>query len=249
MKAIIIEDEKLAADNLQALIESVDKSIEIIARIESVRSTVKWLSTNTCDLIFMDIQLSDGNSFTIFEQVDVKTPIIFTTAYDQCAIKAFKQNSIDYLLKPINKDELALSINKFKDLNQSQPALDIKALIESIKQPIQYHERFLVSAGMKLKTMKSVDVAYFYVKENAVFLCSKDNKHYDLDFTLDKLEKILDPNIFFRINRQYIVNIDAIENMITVSKSRLQLNVNPKANEDVIVSVNNVHDFRIWLNR
>jgi len=249
MKAIIIEDEKLAADNLQALIESVDKGIEIIARIESIRSTVKWLSTNTCDLIFMDIQLSDGNSFTIFEQVDVKTPIIFTTAYDQYAIKAFKQNSIDYLLKPINKDELALSINKFKDLNQSQPALDIKALIESIKQPIQYHERFLVSAGMKLKTMKSVDVAYFYVKENAVFLCSKDNKHYDLDFTLDKLEKILDPNIFFRINRQYIVNIDAIENMITVSKSRLQLNVNPKANEDVIVSVNNVHDFRIWLNR
>jgi two-component system, LytTR family, response regulator LytT len=249
MRAIIIEDEKLAADNLQALIHSIDKDIEIIARIESVRNAVKWLSVNTCDLIFLDIQLSDGNSFTIFEQIEVKTPIIFTTAYDQYAIKAFKQNSIDYLLKPINKDELEISIEKFKELRNSSHLPDLKLLIESIKKPVQYQERFLVSAGMKLKTIKAKDVAYFYVKESGVFLCSRENKHYDIDFTLDKLEKILDPDIFFRINRQYIVHIDAIENMVTVSKSRLQLNLNPKATDDIIVSVNNVHDFRMWLNR
>jgi len=249
MRAIIIEDEKLAADNLQALIHSIDKDIEIIARIESVRNAVKWLSVNTCDLIFLDIQLSDGNSFTIFEQIEVKTPIIFTTAYDQYAIKAFKQNSIDYLLKPINKDELEISIEKFKEIRNSSHLPDLKLLIESIKKPVQYQERFLVSAGMKLKTIKAKDVAYFYVKESGVFLCSRENKHYDIDFTLDKLEKILDPDIFFRINRQYIVHIDAIENMVTVSKSRLQLNLNPKATDDIIVSVNNVHDFRMWLNR
>jgi DNA-binding LytR/AlgR family response regulator len=249
MKAIIIEDEKLAAENLEALIQKVDNNIEIIARIESVRNAVKWLSSNTCDLIFLDIQLSDGNSFSIFEQIEVKTPVIFTTAYDQYAIKAFKQNSIDYLLKPINKEELLKSISKYKELSVSGAQPDLKLLLESLKQPTTYQERFLVSAGMKLRTIKSKEVAYFYVKENAVFLCSKENKHYDIDFTLDKLEKILDPNIFFRINRQFIVNIDSIENMVTVSKSRLQLNLNPKADEDVVVSVNNVHNFRIWLNR
>jgi DNA-binding LytR/AlgR family response regulator len=249
MKTIIIEDEKLAADNLQALIISIDKDIEIVARIESVRSAVKWLMANICDLIFMDIQLSDGNSFSIFDQVEVKTPVIFTTAYDQFAIKAFKHNSIDYLLKPINKEELYKSIEKYKAYNNLQQLPDLKSLFESIKNPVQYQERFLVSAGMKLRTIKANDVAYLYVKGSGVFLCSKDDKHYDIDFTLDKLEKILDPNIFFRINRQYIVNIDAIENMVTVSKSRLQLNLNPRATEEVIVSVNNVHDFKVWLNR
>lgn len=249
IKVIIIEDEKLAADNLQALLLSIDMDIEIIARIESVRNAVKWLSTNSCDLIFLDIQLSDGNSFTIFEQVEVKTPIIFTTAYDQYAIKAFKHNSIDYLLKPINKQDLINSLIKFKEITLQNHIPDLKALLDSIKTPLQYQERFLVSAGMKLKIIKTNEIAYFYVRETGVYLCTKSDKHYCLDYTLDKLEKILDPDVFFRINRQFIVNIDAIENMVTVSKSRLQLNLNPKATDEVIVSVNNVHDFRIWLNR
>ena len=248
MKVLIVEDEQLASLNLEKLLLSIDSSVEIVAKLDSVRSSVKWLKANSCDLILLDIQLSDGNSFTIFEQVEVTTPVIFTTAFDQYAIKAFKHNSVDYLLKPINKDELEASLNKFKDIHLKQSTTNLHDLLNSLRNPIQYQERFLVSAGMKLRTIKTAEVAYFYVNEGSVFLTTFESKNYDIDFTLDKLQEILDPKKFFRVNRQYIINIEAIESMVTVTKSRLQLHLKPKPAEDVIVSVNNVHDFRIWLN-
>lgn len=249
MEVLIVEDEKLAAENLVSMLESIDPSIKVLNCLESVRKTVEWLKSNSCDLIFMDIQLSDGNSFSIFEQVKVKIPVIFTTAYDQYAIKAFKHNSVDYLLKPINKEELAAGISKYREIHAKNSYPDLQLLIESIKKPQQYKERFMVGSGSKFKTVKSSEIAYIYVQSECVFICTHANKHYDIDFTLDKLEELLDPKQFFRINRQYIVNIEAIGNMVTVTKSRLQLDLTPKPPTEVIVSVNNVHDFRCWLNK
>jgi len=246
---IIIEDEELAADNLEKIIHSIDENIRVIAKLESVRSAVKWLSQSVCDLIFMDIQLSDGNSFSIFEQVEVKTPVIFTTAYDQFAIKAFKHISIDYLLKPINSEELRLSIQKYKDYYQNAQLPDFKKLLESLKPNKEYKERFLVNAGQKVHSVKASEIAYFYAQEKGVFFCTFANKHFDVDYTLEQLENSLDPKIFFRINRQFIVNFEAIENMHTVSKSRLLLELKPKYEIEVIVSFGNMHQFKIWLNR
>ena len=249
MDIIIIEDEELAADNLEKIIHSIDENIRVIAKLESVRSAVKWLSQSVCDLIFMDIQLSDGNSFSIFEQVEVKTPVIFTTAYDQFAIKAFKHISIDYLLKPINSEELRLSIQKYKDYYQNAQLPDFKKLLESLKPNKEYKERFLVNAGQKVHSVKASEIAYFYAQEKGVFFCTFANKHFDVDYTLEQLENSLDPKIFFRINRQFIVNFEAIENMHTVSKSRLLLELKPKSEIEVIVSFGNMHQFKIWLNR
>jgi DNA-binding LytR/AlgR family response regulator len=249
MRTVIIEDEKLAADNLELMLHSLDPGIRVLTKIETVRSAVIWLSSNSCDLIFLDIQLSDGNSFAIFEQLDIKTPIIFITAYDQYAIRAFKHNSIDYLLKPVNKEDLAQSLQKYHEYYQSHHLPDFKALLETIRNPVEYQERFLVNAGQKLRSIKSSEIAYFYVQAKGLFLCTKEDKHYDLNYTLEKLQEILDPKMFFRVNRQFIVNIEVIENMITVSKSRLKLEIKPKPTDEVIVSVNNVHDFKEWLNR
>jgi DNA-binding LytR/AlgR family response regulator len=249
MNIIIVEDETLAADNLELLLHAVDKNICVLAKIQSVRSAVRWLSANHCDLIFLDIQLSDGNAFDIFAQTEVKTPVIFTTAYDQYAIRAFKHNSIDYLLKPINQDKLVQSLRKFHQLNESRSLPDFKQLIDSLRNPVQYQERFLVNAGQKLRTVKTMEIAYIHVNGKGVFICTKENKSYDINYTLEKLEETLDPKIFFRINRQFMVNIDCIENMHIVSKSRLKLDLKPKPDEEVIVSVNNVAGFKLWLNR
>jgi DNA-binding LytR/AlgR family response regulator len=153
------------------------------------------------------------------------------------------------LLKPINQKELEQGIIKFKELHKPNDFPDLKSVFEKLNKPVSYQERFLVNAGQKLKTVKVADIAFFYVQEKGVFLTTTENKSYDLDFTLDKLEEILNPDMFFRINRQYIVHIDAIEQMHIVSKSRLKLDLKPKHTDEVIVSVNNVHDFRLWLNK
>lgn len=226
MDIIIIEDEKIAADSLEKILKSIDSDINVLAKIESVRNAVKWLLNNTCDLIFLDIQLSDGISFSIFEQVEVRIPIIFTTAYDQYAIKAFKLNSIDYLLKPIEVNELGESILKFKNLSEIKN-INFKALIESLQKRVQYQTRFMIYAGNKIRSIKVQDIAYFYVREGSVFLCANDGKQYDIDYTLDKLQQILEPDFFFRISRQFIVNIEAIDQMFPMSKSRLKLDLKP----------------------
>lgn len=250
IKIIIIEDERIAADHLEKMLLSIDSTFQILKKIESIREAVNWLQNNQVDLIFLDIQLSDGISFSIFDQLDVKTPVIFTTAYDQYAIKAFKTNSIDYLLKPIDKHELEQSLKKFKELLYNpKNDINIREIIQQLKSPVEYQTRFLIYAGQKIKTIKTSDIAYFYVSEKGVFVCTKDDKHYAIDYTLEKLEELLDPISFFRINRQFIIHIDSIENMFPYSKSRIKIELRPSTDMDVIVSFSNAHSFKNWLNR
>jgi two-component system, LytTR family, response regulator LytT len=251
MRVLIIEDEKLAADNLEKLILSLDENIKVVAKIGLVRESVKWLLENSADLIFLDIQLSDGLSFDIFNSVKVSTPIIFTTAYDQYAIKAFKLNSVDYLLKPINKKDLSESLQKYHDRFKSshQPEINFTDLINSIKHKQEYKARFAVYAGQKIKSIPVTNIAYFFITEKCVFLTTLDNVQYALTFTIDKLEEIVDPKQFFRLNRKILANIDSIKSIYSLSKTRITIELSPKFPEEVVVSLSRAADFRSWLDK
>lgn len=251
MKVVIIEDEKIAADHLEGLIREIDPGITILGRIESIKKAVDWFRNNSTDLIFLDIHLSDGTSFKIFEQIEIKTPVIFTTAYDQYAIKAFNLNSIDYLLKPIEKEHLKHSIDKYKELylSKQQSDIDFNALLIALGKKQDLQERFLIQSGRRIKTVKIGEIAYFYSTGKDTFLCTWDNKNYSLDYSLEKLETIVDPDKFFQINRKFIVHLDSIKNMFVLSKSRLKLEIEPKPDEDTLVSFNKSAEFRKWLNK
>lgn len=250
MKVLIIEDESLAADKLEHMLLEVDPSIKVLAKTGSIKESVKWLMNHSADLIFLDIQLSDGISFSIFEQVVVNTPVIFTTAYDQYAIKAFQLNSIAYLLKPIRKSDLAESLRKFQTL-KSAFTIDFDALVTAIqgREP-DYKKRFLIQIGEKIKKIEISEIAYFYVLEKGIYLKTFQGNSYPVEFTLDRLETMLSPEKFFRINRKYMVNMDSIANMIAYSRGRIKLELKPKADEefDAIVSVDRSADFKKWLN-
>ncbi|MCB2196206.1 MAG: LytTR family DNA-binding domain-containing protein [Bacteroidetes bacterium] len=251
MKAVIIEDEKFAAQRLEKMIQELDKDIQVIAKLGSVEDSVKWFSNNSCDLIFLDIQLSDGISFSIFDQLTIKTPIIFTTAYDQYAIKAFDLNSISYLLKPIRKDELEDSLEKFNSLKAAL-SIDFESLLAGIQgKSIDYKKRFLIQVGDKLKKIETADIAYFYAMEKSVYIKTFKNASYDIDFTLDALDDILDPDQFFRINRKYMVNMQAISEMIAYSRGRVKLNLNPPVDDELetIVSIERSPKFKSWMNQ
>ncbi len=250
MNILIVEDEKIAANNLEKMLQQIDTSINVQSKIDSIEESVKWLSNNTADLIFLDIHLADGLCFKIFEQIKIKTPIIFTTAYDQYAIRAFKVNSIDYLLKPIEIQQLEESLEKFKELHQVQnaKAIDFDALINFYNKKINYQERFIVRYAQKIKSVKTDDIAYFYIDAENVFLCTKGNNNYPIDYSLDKLENIINPKDFFRVNRQFIINISSIENMYSLSKSRIKIELKPKSDMEIIVSYSRMSDFRKWLN-
>ncbi|MCK5169634.1 MAG: response regulator transcription factor [Bacteroidales bacterium] len=251
MTVLIIEDEKIAANNLEKLLKQISPDIQILDKLETIRNSVNWLSNYKADLIFLDIHLADGLSFKIFEQIEIKTPVIFTTAYDQYAIKAFKVNSIDYLLKPIDIDDLIQSINKYKDLTETKSSgtIDFKKLIEAIDKKGEYKKRFTISVGRKIKVINANDIAYFYVLEKSIFVHTYDNKSTAIDYSLDKLESLLDPEIFFRINRKYLININSIRNIYTLSKSRIKIELNPPANEDLIISFKRSGMFKKWLNQ
>lgn len=250
MNVLIIEDEKIAADNLEKTLKSIDGDINVLDKLESIRDSVNWLGKNTAELIFLDIHLSDGLSFKIFEQIEINTPIIFTTAYDQYAIKAFKLNSVDYLLKPIDKEELLKSLEKYKllHLKKDLSPFDYQALINALSDKKEYQKRFMVYAGSKLKSIKAEEIAYFYSMEKGTYLCTFDNVSYSLSFSLDRVEEMVDPEKFFRINRRFHVHIDAIENIYTLSKSRIKVELKPKIDEETLVSFNKTHEFRNWLN-
>jgi DNA-binding LytR/AlgR family response regulator len=251
MKAVIIEDEKLAAERLEDLIKGIKPSWEIVAKLASVEQSVEWLRNNKADLIFLDIQLEDGISFAIFDKVKVETPIIFTTAYDQYAIKAFKLNSIDYLLKPIKKSDLAESLQKYS--NFTTPGLkDFKDILASIqKKGISYKKRFLIQYGQKIKKVDADEIAYFYAMEKNVFLTTFRKNTYPIDYTLDKLVQIIDPEKYFRINRKLIVNINSIKNMIPYSRSRIKLVLEPAEAKEIeaLVSIDRSTDFKKWLDK
>ncbi len=251
MTILIIEDEEPAYKRLQKMLKELEPGHTLLDQIVSVSSALKWFKENEePDLIISDIQLSDGISFGIFKQVDIKCPVIFTTAYDQYAIEAFKVNSIDYLLKPVKKEELEKAITKFKALTPASatPAIDINKLLQSL-QPAgtDYKKRFVVRYGEHIKTIDIEEVVYFYTEDKATFMCTKDARRFVVDFNLDTLDSILDPKIFFRINRQYIISIHSIAEMFAYSKSRVLIKLNPAAKHETIVSTERSSDFKLWL--
>lgn len=251
MKAIIIEDEKLAAERLEGLLKDIDPSIHVTAKLTSINDSVKWLSANKPELIFLDIQLSDGLSFSIFDQVTVTAPIIFTTAYDQYAIRAFKLNSVDYLLKPIKKKELSESLAKMSQL-KSAALTDFEEILRSFGgRGKEYKKRFLIQYGQKIKKVETKDIAYFYAMDKNVFIATFDKNTYFADLSLDKLQELLDPDKYFRINRKLLINCDAIRNMVPYSRSRIKIDLEPPApkNIDALVSVERSQTFKEWMDK
>jgi two-component system LytT family response regulator len=251
MTILIIEDEEPAFRRLQKMLKELEPDHTLFDQIVSVSTAVKWFNQNEMpDLIISDIQLSDGISFEIFKQVDIKCPVIFTTAYDQYAIEAFKVNSIDYLLKPVKKEELSTAVTKFRTLMPVgiSPAIDINKLLQSL-QPAgtDYKKRFVVRYGEHIKTIDIEEVVYFYTEDKASFLCTKDARRFVVDFNLDTLDSILDPKIFFRINRQYIIGIHSIAEMFAYSKSRVLIKLNPPSKHETVVSTERSADFKHWL--
>ncbi len=249
MKTIIIEDEHLAARRLENLIREIDPGVEIMAKLESVKESVEWFKNNEHpDLIFLDIHLEDGLSFSIFDQVKVNSPIIFTTAFDEYAIKAFKLKSIDYLLKPIIADDLKKAVNKFRDWGEKKQVIDVKELYRLVQGKTQnYRERFSVVVGQKLKSIEVKDIAYFFSNSGITFVAMLSKSQYSLDLSLDNLLEELDPKLFFRVNRQYVVGLSSIVNIHIFPKSRLKLELNPPVPDGVFVSLDKVVDFKKWV--
>lgn len=248
MRTIIIEDEDFAARRLESMILDCDSSIQIVAKLQSVEESVAWLKANQQpDLIFLDIQLDDDLSFAIFEQVEVKSNIIFTTAFDEYAIKAFKHKSIDYLLKPISKEELAGALNKYKEWTASAGLPNYNDLMSLIQgNTNKYRERFSVMVGEKMKSVEVSEIAYFFSTSGITFFVTKSNNQYTLDNSLDTIIKELDLKHFFRVNRQYLVARGGINQVYVFPKSRLKLDLQPKASEEVYVSIDKVPAFKKW---
>lgn len=255
MKVLIIEDEALASKRLKQLIQEINNSIKILDVLESIESTLKWFKGSiTPDLIFMDIQLSDGLCFEIFNRIKIDIPIIFTTAFDEYAIQAFKVNSIDYLLKPINKKDLEQALTKFEALKEQYSnylkGFEIQQLLQkmSLNQKV-YRSRFLVKAGQTFVKINSEIIAYFFVDNKLTYGNLFNNKKYLLDYTLDDLENELDPQMFIRINRQFILNINSIESVHIFFGGSLKLHLIPKCEEEVIISRRRVAAFKEWMNK
>jgi len=248
MNCLIVEDEKVAAERLVGLIKKYDPSIDISEIVQSVKNAVLWLNTHQApELIFMDIQLADGLSFEIYEQTIVKTPVIFTTAYDEYALKAFKVNSIDYLLKPIDQHELNNAIDKFKASNKHKeiPAQVFDNILNSLTK--NYKNKFVLKVGEHIKVFTLEDVQCFYSMEKYTFLQNNSGRDYAINYTLDQLEDLLDPAQCFRINRKFIVSFSAISDIISYSTSRLKVKLNSNESDDLIVSREKVQDFKKWL--
>ena len=250
MNVIIIEDEKPSARRLQRMLKLLD--IESQTMLHSVEESIAWFQNNEHpDLIFLDIQLSDGLSFEIFEAIEIKSAVIFTTAYDEYALQAFKLNSIDYLLKPIDEDELAEAVNKYKERLPEQKAvtLDFNDIKKLLINPIdrEYKKRFSIKVGQHLKLICIEDIECFYSENKGTYLHTSEGRNYLLDTTLDNLENELEPHTFFRINRKFFVNINAIKDMLSYTNSRLQIKLNSYKDQDVIVARERVKDFKMWL--
>lgn len=248
IRILIIEDEETAAKRLHKMIKEALPESEVVASLSSITAAVEWFRANEQpELALFDIHLADGSSFEIFKQVKVECPVIFTTAYDQYALEAFKVNSIDYLLKPIKKDELGRAVDKFTKLHFKNPApVDIKKLLASIQQT-EYKERFIIRYGEHMKTVQVADIAYIYSENRISFAMLKEGKRYALDFNMDQLEEMLNPKHFFRINRQFIISYGAIAEMLTYSKSRVLVKLNPPTKEETIVSTERSASFKAWL--
>lgn len=259
MKILIVEDEELAAEKLQLMVAAVSAEAQVTGCTQSIESTVTWLKQNPQpDVILMDIELSDGQSFEIFNRVDISCPVIFTTSYDEFAIKAFRVNSIDYLLKPVLKDDLKRAFEKYGRLktsprdNTAHQPVNIGNLLAELKvqiQPKEYRRRFLVKQGQRYLPVETETIAYFFVHERIVFFKTFDNKRYIVDYNMEELQDMLEPATFFRVNRSFIVAVGAIHQLHDYVNSRLLLSLNPPIEEPVIVSREKVAEFKTWVGK
>lgn len=250
MNIIIIEDEKPSARRLQRMLSALNMETDVM--LHSVEESIDWFKNNKHpELIFLDIQLSDGLSFEIFEAIDIKSSVIFTTAYDEYALQAFKLNSIDYLLKPIDEDDLKKAVEKFNERmpKQQSVTLDFNDIKKLLVNPIEreYKKRFSVKVGQHLKLINSDDIECFYSENKGTYVFTNEGRNYLLDSTLEQIEAELEPKNFFRVSRKFFVNINAIKDMISYTNSRLQVKLNTFNEQDIIVARERVKDFKDWL--
>jgi DNA-binding LytR/AlgR family response regulator len=259
MKILIVEDEELAVKKIKKTLADVESTADVVGVTDSILATTTWLESNAApDLILMDIELSDGQSFEIFSRVPIKSPVIFTTSYDEYALKAFKVNSIDYLLKPIQKEDLEAALTKFKQMKKmyaegkENNGLNMDALVKELRQKLQpkeYRKRFLVKHGQKLVSIEVDEIAYFFSDGRLNFFKTYDNRKFVVDYTMDELEEMLDPERYFRISRSFYVSVNSIDQIHDYFGNRLLLNLKPAVDKESIVSREKVTDFKKWMGK
>ncbi|HMO61471.1 MAG TPA: LytTR family DNA-binding domain-containing protein [Ferruginibacter sp.] len=251
MKILIVEDEDLAVKKLQKTLAAANPSAEVTGITDSIKSTVEWLQDNPVpDLILMDIELADGQSFEIFNLTEVKAPVIFTTSYDEFALKAFKVNSVDYLLKPIQKEELEAALGKFMKLKAQ--GINFDTLVKQLQQKLQpkeYRKRFLVKHGQKLVSVEVDEIAYYFSDGRLNFFKTFDNRKFVVDYTMDELEDMLDPDKYYRISRSFYVSINSIDKIDDYFGNRLILSLKPAVDKEALVSREKVTEFKKWMGK
>ena len=250
MQILILEDEEQALSRLKKLLQRLYQMHLICGTAASVEETINWFEHNPMpDLIFMDIQLADGNSFQLFNKVKITCPVIFTTAYESYALQAFKVNSVDYLLKPIDETDVKRAIDKLKMLQSSRSfVVDYAEILKTIQPPSKkYSDRFIIKIGDTIKSLIIADIAYFYTENKSNFVCTNEGKRFPIDFNLDQIEQMLNPKNFFRINRQFIIGHHAIEEMKAHTRSRIIVKLCPPSKLDTVVAIDRAQDFRNWL--
>ncbi|MGN6401594.1 MAG: LytR/AlgR family response regulator transcription factor [Flavisolibacter sp.] len=259
MKILIVEDEDLAVKKLKKTLQSVDETANVVGEADSIKSTVNWLQNNPApDLILMDIELADGQSFEIFNHVQVKSPVIFITSYDEYALKAFKVNSVDYLLKPVQKEDLQTALEKYRQIKKmytTEPATQqvlIEDLVKELQQKLQnkeFRKRFLVKHGQKLVSVEVDDIAYFFSDGRLNFFKTFDNKKFVVDYTMDELNEMLDPEKYFRISRSFFISVNSVAQIHDYFGNRLMLQLKPETDKEAIVSREKVTEFKNWLGK
>jgi two-component system response regulator LytT len=251
MNLLIVEDERLSGERLRHLVQTIDSEILVLGILQSVETALEWFKDNSPpDIILLDIQLSDGTAFDLLKSIETFPSIIFTTAYDEYALRAFKYNSIEYLLKPINKDELTKALDKFKSLHRLPvQQKNISDNLELVRKTItgEFKRRFLIKIGEQFQNIDVNNISYIFHQNGSCYVITNDNKKYLLDHSLDQLEEILNPIDFFRINRQFLIKAEAIEEIHTYLNSRLLLKLTPKTTMEVIVSRERVNQFKFWM--
>lgn len=251
MNVLIIEDEQPAAQRLEKLIKSIVPEAYVLGKLDTIKASVEWLNNHEQpDIVFMDVQLADGISFSIFESCDIKAPIIFTTAYDEYALKAFKVNSVDYLLKPVDKDELSNALNKIKTLTGKANDELISNLDAAIRMLTKkYKTRFVVKVGEHIKTIEVSEIYFFFSQDKTTFCVTREGRNVILDNSLEELETMLNPENFYRINRKYLISSESIKDIISHTNSRLKLVLKSSHDNDIIVARERVQEFKGWLDR
>jgi two-component system LytT family response regulator len=254
MNVVIVEDEHLTAERISTLLRQIDPGIEILSIIDSVKQSVDWFKSNQKpDLVFMDIQLADGLSFDVFDKVKIEVPVIFITAFQEYAIKAFKVNSVDYLLKPVSEEDLRTALDKYKRYYNKELSIPSIGgdLLQNIRDMISkpYKSRFMVRVGDHIKTVDVANILYFYSLQKGTYIHSSDKHNYVVDFTLGGLEELLDPLLFYRINRRYLITHKAISDVVTLSSSKLKVKLQHSEDDEIYISRDKVATFKEWLDR